>query len=298
MSDKNRNSKRGAKGPDLQNDGFQHQARKRFGQNFLHDQNIIQKIVQSIRPQDTDHVVEIGPGQGALTRHLLQTCAKLDAVELDRDLAAYLEQTLGADSRFALQQGDVLKFDFSTLTDTPHSLRVVGNLPYNISTPCMFHLLNYQSLIRDMTFMLQLEVVQRLAAQAGDPHYGRLGLMMQYYCRVEHLFDVPNTAFIPQPKVCSAIVRLTPHEKPPVQVQDVDCLQDVIRIAFTQRRKTLRNSLRTLISEAALSALGIDTTLRPEKLSLADYALISDSISRSRAKSRSAKPQEESNVQQ
>jgi len=298
VSETRSKSKRSSKGADLQNDGFQHQARKRFGQNFLHDQNIIQKILQSIRPQDSDHIVEIGPGQGALTRHLLQTCAKLDAVELDRDLAAYLVQTLGADERFALQQGDVLKFDFSTLTDKPHSLRIVGNLPYNISTPCMFHLLNYQALISDMTFMLQLEVVHRLAAQAGDPNYGRLGLMMQYYCQVEHLFDVPPTAFTPQPKVCSAIVRLTPHKTPPVQVIDVNCLQEVVRIAFTKRRKTLRNSLRTLISEAELNALGIDTTLRPEKLSLADYALISDSISQSRAQPRSAAPQEESNVKQ
>lgn len=288
MNQNTHKSKRGSRGRDLQKDGFQHQARKRFGQNFLHDQNIIHKIVQSIHPQASDHLVEIGPGQGAITRHLLQSCGKLDAVELDRDLAAYLEQTLGADPRFALQQGDVLKFDFSTLSDTPRSLRIVGNLPYNISTPCMFHLLNYQSLIRDMTFMLQLEVVHRLAAQPGDPHYGRLGLMMQYYCQVEHLFDVPPTAFTPQPKVCSAIVRLTPHQQPPVSVEDISCLQDVVRIAFTQRRKTLKNSLSTLISEAELSKLPIDTSLRPENLSLADYALISDSISRTRAQSRSA----------
>lgn len=281
-------------GADLQKDGFQHQARKRFGQNFLQDQNIILKILQSIRPTDTDHLVEIGPGQGALTRHLLQTCQKLDAVELDRDLAAYLEQTLGRDPRFSLQQGDVLKFDFSTLTDTPRSLRIIGNLPYNISTPCMFHLLNYQSLISDMTFMLQLEVVQRLAAGPGDPHYGRLGLMMQYYCQVEHLFDVPPTAFVPQPKVCSAIVRLTPHVTPPVDVDDVSCLQDVIRVAFTQRRKTLKNSLRTLISETELNKLTIDTSLRPEKLSLSDYAIISNSISRSRTSEQVAEQKEKS----
>lgn len=276
------------RGPDLQKDGFQHQARKRFGQNFLHDQNIILRILQSIHPQSSDHLVEIGPGQGALTRHLLQTCGKLDAIELDRDLAAYLEQTLGADPRFTLQQGDVLKFDFSTLSGEPRALRIIGNLPYNISTPCMFHLLNYQALISDMTFMLQREVVQRLAAGPGDPHYGRLGLVMQYYCQVEHLFDVPPSAFTPQPKVDSAIVRLTPHKTPPVDVDDVSCLQDVIRVAFTQRRKTLKNSLSTLISEAQLKELSIDTRLRPEKLSLADYALISNSISRSRANERVA----------
>lgn len=271
------------RGKDLQNDGFRHQARKRFGQNFLHDQNIIQRIVNSIDPKQTDHIVEIGPGQGAITRKLLDSCQHLDAVELDRDLAAYLEETLGSDERFTLHQGDVLKFDFSTLTDKPRSLRVVGNLPYNISTPCMFHLLNTSALIQDMTFMLQLEVVHRLAAQPGEDHFGRLGLMMQYYCEVEHLFDVPPTAFTPQPKVCSAIVRLTPHRVPPVQVQDVRCLQDVVRVAFTQRRKTLKNSLRTLISEADLNKLPIDMGLRPENLSLADYAMISDSISAGRS---------------
>lgn len=283
---------RGKPSRDLQGDGFQHKARKRFGQNFLHDQNIILKIVQSIRPTEKDHIVEIGPGQGAITRQLLQACGKLDAIELDRDLAAYLQQTLGDNPRFSLHQGDVLKFDFSSLTSTPGSLRIVGNLPYNISTPCMFHLLRYQGLIQDMSFMLQREVVHRLAAQAGDPNYGRLGLMMQYYCRVEHLFDVPATAFIPQPKVCSAIVRLTPHEKPPVQVADIQCLQDVVRIAFTQRRKTLKNSLSALISEAELSKLPIDIGLRPENLSLADYALISDSISRNKM-SRSTEQEEE-----
>jgi 16S rRNA (adenine1518-N6/adenine1519-N6)-dimethyltransferase len=278
------------RGPDLQKDGFHHQARKRFGQNFLHDQNIIGRIIRAIAPQSGDHLVEIGPGQGALTRHLLQHCGKLDAVELDRDLAAYLQSTLGADPRFALHEGDVLKFDLRSLlpqdaTARPHSLRVVGNLPYNISTPCMFHLLQFEQWIADMHFMLQLEVVQRLAAGPGDEHYGRLSLMMQYYCTVEHLFDVPGTAFVPQPKVCSAIVRLVPHVRKPVQVLDVGCLQEVVRSAFTQRRKTLKNSLRTLISEAALSALPIDISLRPENLSLADYALIADCITRSRQQS-------------
>ena len=285
----------------LQNDGFEHRARKRFGQNFLHDQNVIQRIINAIHPQPTDHMVEIGPGQGALTRKLLANCGKLDAVELDRDLAAYLQQTLGEDPRFALHLGDVLKFDFSTLCDTvsdkPRSLRVVGNLPYNISTPCMFHLLNYSHLIQDMTFMLQLEVVQRLAAQPGDEEFGRLGLMMQYYCEVEHLFDVPPGAFTPQPKVCSAIVRLTPHRELPVKVLDVRCLQDVVRVAFTQRRKTLKNSLRTLISEAELSKLPIDLGLRPENLSLADYARISDSITRAAGTGSKAAEQEESYVE-
>lgn len=271
-------AKKKARESGLQNDGFQHKARKRFGQNFLHDQNIIGRIVDSIRPNGSDHILEIGPGQGALTRKLIAHCQKLDAVELDRDLALYLQETVGQDERFELHQGDVLKFDFSTLTSEPNSLRVVGNLPYNISTPCMFHLLDYHEIIHDMTFMLQLEVVQRLAAQPGDSQYGRLGIMMQYFCAVEHLFDVPPTAFVPQPKVCSAIVRLTPHHKRPVEVKDIACLQDVVRVAFTQRRKTLKNSLSTLISEEELTKLPIDIGLRPEKLSLADYAMISDCI--------------------
>ncbi|MCB1733363.1 MAG: 16S rRNA (adenine(1518)-N(6)/adenine(1519)-N(6))-dimethyltransferase RsmA, partial [Halieaceae bacterium] len=202
-----------------------------------------------------DHIVEIGPGKGALTRQLVKKCGRLDTIELDRDLADYLARTLQQESRFHIHQGDALKFDLAELTDQPRSLRVVGNLPYNISTPVIFHLLQQQSLIRDMIFMLQLEVVNRLAASKDDKNYGRLGLMAQYYCNVEHLFNVPSAAFTPKPKVSSAIVRLTPHQTPPVTVQDVKCLQEVIRTAFTLRRKTLKNSLRNLITEAELQQL-------------------------------------------
>jgi len=294
MSQHRRRPRNDAQGG-LQQDGFQHQARKRFGQNFLHDQNIIRRIVDAVSPGAVDHIVEIGPGQGALTRQLLPGSGRLDVVELDRDLAEYLNATLGADERFTLHQGDVLKFDFDRLAET-RSLRVVGNLPYNISTPCMFRLLQFQHLILDMTFMLQREVVERLAAQPGDSEYGRLSLMMQYYCRVEHLFDVPPTAFVPQPKVWSAIVRLTPHVELPCPARSRAIFQEVVRVAFTQRRKTLKNSLRTLISEAELGKLAIDTSLRPENLSLADYVMISDSISAARADSQSS--EEESHVQE
>ena len=279
----------------LQQDGFLHQARKRFGQNFLHDQNIIRRIVDAVAPGATDHIVEIGPGQGALTRQLLPACGRLDVIELDRDLADYLNTTLGVDPLFTLHQGDVLKFDFAALSGS-RSLRVVGNLPYNISTPCMFRLLQFQHLIQDMTFMLQREVVERLAAQPGDSEYGRLSLMMQYYCGVEHLFDVPPTAFVPQPKVWSAIVRLTPHKELPCPARSPAIFQEVVRVAFTQRRKTLKNSLRTLISEAELGKLAIDTSLRPENLRLSDYVMISDSISAARADSQSS--EEESHVQE
>jgi 16S rRNA (adenine1518-N6/adenine1519-N6)-dimethyltransferase len=257
---------------------YQHQPRKRFGQNFLHDESVIQRIVAVVNPQPADHIVEIGPGRGAITRHLLQACDHFEAIELDRDLVAQLNRELLPLKPFILHQGDVLKFDFARLTDIPKSLRIVGNLPYNISTPVLFHLLTYQHLIKDMIFMLQLEVVERLAARAGDKNYGRLSLMTQYHCQVEHVFNVPSAAFTPRPKVTSAIVHLVPHEHPPVQAQDVACLQNVIRTAFTQRRKTLKNSLKTLISEEALKALGLDVTERPENLTLADYAAISDAI--------------------
>jgi 16S rRNA (adenine1518-N6/adenine1519-N6)-dimethyltransferase len=259
-------------------DAFRHTPRKRFGQNFLHDETVIERIIDSIDPQPQDHVVEIGPGKGALTRHLLHKCGRLDTIELDRDLVDYLARTLQQEKYFHIHQGDALKFDLSQLTDQPRSLRIVGNLPYNISTPVIFHLLRQQTLIKDMTFMLQLEVVNRLAAGLGDNNYGRLGLMAQYFCKVEHLFNVPSAAFTPKPKVSSAIVRLTPHDNPPVTVKDVECLQNVIRTAFTQRRKTLRNSLRSLVPEETLQQLSLDLTLRPENLSLADYARIADSI--------------------
>jgi len=258
---------------------FRHQARKRFGQNFLHDQNIIRRIIAAVAPQSTDHIVEIGPGQGALTRQLAGSGARIDAVELDRDLAAYLQQTLGKTSEFTLHLADILKFDLAPLVRPGERLRIIGNLPYNISTPCLFHLFRYHSLIKDMIFMLQLEVVQRLAAQVGDSHYGRLGIMAQYYCQIEPLFTVPPGAFTPQPKVNSAIVRLTPYETLPLPADDLSCFQHVVRTAFNQRRKTLRNCLRGLISAEQLSDLSIDANARPENLSLADYVTISNVIS-------------------
>ena len=260
----------------VSNNGMKHRARKRFGQNFLHDRGIIERIIQSIRPQAGDHLLEIGPGQGALTEYLITANAKLDCVELDRDLAKFLDKLYGSKPGFTLYQEDILKFDLAKLEADEHSLRVIGNLPYNISTPVLFYLLKSCALIRDMTFMLQLEVVQRLAAKVGEKNYGRLGLMLQYFCTVEHLFNVPASAFSPQPKVSSAVVRLTPHVKLPLQARSLENLQIVIRTAFSARRKTLKNSLKSIISEQALKALPLDISLRPENLSLADYILISD----------------------
>ncbi|MBV1787330.1 16S rRNA (adenine(1518)-N(6)/adenine(1519)-N(6))-dimethyltransferase RsmA [Marinobacterium sp. D7] len=256
-----------------------HKARKRFGQNFLHDAGIIRRILREINPKPGQHLVEIGPGLGALTEELLTEAGALEAVELDRDLIPVLRtKFFRYEDNFRIHEADALKFDFSSLRQDERPLRIVGNLPYNISTPLIFHLLSFSGLISDMHFMLQNEVVDRLAAQPGENHYGRLGIMAQYYCQVEKLFLVPPGAFQPAPKVDSAIVRLTPYQQLPMVAKDVNMLQEVVRTAFSQRRKTLRNNLKPLIDAATLEALGIDPQLRPERLSLAEFISISDAI--------------------
>ncbi|WP_426414704.1 16S rRNA (adenine(1518)-N(6)/adenine(1519)-N(6))-dimethyltransferase RsmA [Aestuariirhabdus sp. LZHN29] len=257
---------------------FEHRARKRFGQNFLHDAGVINRIIRAIAPKASDHMVEIGPGQGALTRDLVESGAHLDVVELDKDLVPLLLAQFSLKDNFALHQGDALRFDFRGLQQQEEKLRIIGNLPYNISTPLMFHLLSYHDLIEDMHFMLQKEVVDRLAAGPGDNHYGRLGIMVQYYCKVDFLFPVGSGAFNPAPKVESAIVRLRPHAELPHPAKDIKQLQLVVRTAFTQRRKTLRNALRTLIDATSIEALGIDASARPERISLAEFVAISDHI--------------------
>lgn len=255
----------------------EHQARKRFGQNFLHDQGIIRHILRAISPQPEQRVLEIGPGQGAITSELLVSGCQLDVIELDRDLIPILENKFADADNFHLHQGDALKFDIAALAgDT--QLRVVGNLPYNISTPLIFRLLEQHNCISDMHFMLQKEVVDRLAAGPGSKTYGRLSVMAQYFCEVESLFEVPPEAFSPRPKVQSAIVRLTPHAELPHPVKDTKLLQSVLRNAFNQRRKTLRNTLKTMISSDEIEALGIDAGARPEQISLADYAKIADAL--------------------
>ncbi|MCL6415411.1 16S rRNA (adenine(1518)-N(6)/adenine(1519)-N(6))-dimethyltransferase RsmA [Aestuariirhabdus sp. Z084] len=258
---------------------FEHRARKRFGQNFLHDAGVINRIIRAIAPKSSDHLVEIGPGQGALTRDLVDSGARLDVVELDQDLVPLLLANFSLKDNFHLHQGDALRFDFSQLQQQGEKLRVIGNLPYNISTPLMFHLLSYQDLIEDMHFMLQKEVVDRLAAGPGDKHYGRLGIMVQYYCQVDSLFPVGSGAFNPAPKVESAIVRLRPYKERPHMAQDVKQLETVVRTAFTQRRKTLRNALKSLITADSIESLGIDAASRPERITLAEFVAISDHIS-------------------
>lgn len=246
-----------------------HSPRKRFGQNFLRDPGIIQRIVRSIAPRADDLLLEIGPGQGALTAALLESPARLLAVELDRDLIPLLQQRFGHLERFRLLQGDALQLELAGLADSP--LRVVGNLPYNISTPLLFHLLRQRRQLVDMHFMLQREVVERLAASPGSKAWGRLGVMVQYHCRVTPLLTVPPEAFVPRPRVQSAVVRLQPHAEPPHRATDEALLARLVNLAFQQRRKTLRNALRELLDAEAMAGLGIDPRRRPETLSLAEF---------------------------
>ena len=254
-----------------------HRPRKRFGQHFLHDRNVIARIVAALAPRPDDHIVEIGPGKGALTRELATHLTHFDAVELDRDLLARLEAEFPRDG-LTLHNADALKFDFCKIASGGGKLRVIGNLPYNISTPLLFHLLDQAGCIEDMLFMLQKEVVERLRAAPGGKDYGRLSVMIQYRCAVEKLFDVAPGAFTPPPKVDSAVVRLVPHATPPVAVNDEAQFSQAVRAAFASRRKTLRNNLKGLLSAEDMTALGIDPTRRAETLSLAEFAALSNAM--------------------
>ena len=253
-----------------------HTARKRFGQNFLHDPYIIDQIVSAINPQVGENVVEIGPGLGALTEPVCELIDKLTVVELHRDLAQRLRTHPFIASKLNIVEKDALKFDFSELFSEEHPLRVFGNLPYNISTPLMFHLFSFAHKVQDMHFMLQKEVVNRLAASPGNKNYGRLSVMAQYHCHITPVIHVPPEAFNPPPKVDSAIVRLIPHKVRPVVVKSEESLNRVCAQAFNQRRKTIRNSLKESLSEAQLISLDINPELRAENLSLAQFGQIAD----------------------
>ena len=255
-----------------------HRARKRFGQNFLTDPHVVAGIVAAINPQQDDHIVEIGPGLGVLTESLLPSVTSLDAIELDRDIIPKLTEHCRGRGQLQIHEADALKFDFASLAEDGRPLRIVGNLPYNISTPLMFRLLSLRQLIQDMHFMLQKEVVDRLAATPGGKDYGRLSVMMQYHCRVEALMDVPPESFSPAPKVDSAVVRLVPYREPPVSVDDVDVLEKLVTQAFSQRRKTLRNTLKPMLSAEQMEALGIDPQRRAETLSLAEFASLANFV--------------------
>jgi 16S rRNA (adenine1518-N6/adenine1519-N6)-dimethyltransferase len=258
---------------------MEHRARKRFGQNFLRDHTVIDRIVRALSPKAGDRVVEIGPGLGALTGPLLKELGTLDVVELDRDLVPHLQETLGGLGALRVHNADALKFDFRALAGGD-KLRVVGNLPYNISTPLIFHLIEQADAIRDMHFMLQKEVVDRLAAAPDSADYGRLSVMVQYWCHVERLFTVPPGAFHPVPKVDSAVVRLVPHTTLPVRARDEQQFAQLVAQAFSQRRKTLRNTLKGMLDGETISAAGIDPGRRAETLTLAEFVTLADAVPR------------------
>lgn len=254
--------------------------RKRFGQHFLHDPGVIARIVTSMHMQASDTVVEIGPGQGALTTALLAQVERLQVIELDRDLIPALQRDCAALGELTVHAADALSFDYRQLAPAPAGLRVCGNLPYNISTPLLFHLLAQAEVIADMHFLLQKEVVQRLAAAPGGGDYGRLSVMVQYHCQVEQLFKVSAGAFWPVPQVESAVVRLRPHRPLPHPVQDYELFADLVRQAFGQRRKTLRNALKGWANEAALEATGIAPDTRAERVTVAAFVALANHLSR------------------
>lgn len=255
-----------------------HQARKRFGQNFLHDQGVIAKIVRSVNPRAGENLVEIGPGLAALTSPLIGECDALTVIELDRDLAAGLPGRVPHPERLTIIEADALRFDFTTLFQHDRPLRIVGNLPYNISTPLLFHLLTFGDQVKDMHFMLQKEVVDRITAQPNSKEYGRLSVMIQYFCKPTFLFAVPPGAFNPPPKVTSAIFRLEPHTVKPIVAKNEKALSRLVGHVFTQRRKTLRNSLKGMLNDGAFERTGIDPMARPETLSLEQFVALSDEM--------------------
>jgi 16S rRNA (adenine1518-N6/adenine1519-N6)-dimethyltransferase len=237
--------------------------RKRFGQHFLHDPAVIERIARAVNPRPGDRLVEIGPGRGALTRHLLAGSEALDAIEIDRDLAGLLRAEFASFPGFALHETDALEFDFSALARARGGrLRVVGNLPYNISTPLLFHLLQSTAAVEDLHIMLQREVIARMAAKAGDPDYGRLTVMLAPWVSIERLFDVGPGAFQPPPRVWSAVARLTVRAEPAFPVSEHFGV--VVAAAFAHRRKTIRNALRDLLSLEQIEAAGLDPGARPE----------------------------------
>ena len=252
-----------------------HVARKRFGQNFLIDQGIIGAIVSAIDPKRDETVVEIGPGLGAITEPLMARVDHLHVVEIDRDLIARLKKQHSPE-RMTIHEGDALAFDFASIGK---DLRLVGNLPYNISTPLLFHLADYVDIVRDMHFMLQKEVVERMVAEPGDADFGRMSVMLQYRFWLEWLIDVPPESFDPPPKVQSAVVRLIPKPVSELTAKSQEKLAQVVLTAFSQRRKMLRNTMRSLLCEAAFAELGIDPTRRAEDIPVEGYVRIANYLS-------------------
>ena len=258
--------------------GFSEPPKKNLGQHFLHDGGIIQGIVRAVNPQPGDRLVEIGPGQGAITFPLLDRHGSLTVIEFDRDLIFPLTQAAHAHGTLTVIHRDVLQVDFTALAGDEGPLRLVGNLPYNLSTPILFHALEHAPVIRDMVFMLQKEVVDRMGAEPGSKVYGRLSVMLQAYCTVDPLFAVPPTAFHPPPKVDSAIVRMVPRAPDTIGILDHERFAHVVRDAFGQRRKTLRNALSKICDSAAIEAAGVRPDARAEQLPVADFVRLANSL--------------------
>jgi 16S rRNA (adenine1518-N6/adenine1519-N6)-dimethyltransferase len=254
-------------------------ARKRFGQHFLHDPGTIDRILHAISPKPTDRLVEIGPGRGALTGKLLDATGALDAIEIDRGFASELRERFAGRDTFRLHEADALRFDFGALArERTGKLRVVGNLPYNISTPLLFHLLSHREAVEDLHVMLQKEVVDRMVAMPGTGEYGRLTVMLAPWTQIERLFEIGPGAFQPPPRVRSAVARIRIRSVPAFTVDER--FAGVVAAAFSQRRKTLRNAVRTLVPEPAIRAAGIDPAARPETLTPAQFALLANSAGR------------------
>lgn len=252
--------------------------RKRFSQNFLTDHRILQKIIRSIAPHENDHIVEIGPGHGALTQYLFPLVDQLDLIEIDRDLVRQLQHQFSSNHRVTIHQADALHFNLHDITNEKKSLRIVGNLPYHISTPLLFHLFEFSELIKDMYFMLQKEVVLRLTAEVGSHNYGRLSVMSQFYCNNQLLFSVSPQAFSPRPKVESAFLAMYPRDKPIIEPINMTTFANVVREAFNYRRKTLSNALKRFINAENLNSLHIDPHLRPQEISPEGFVKISNAI--------------------
>lgn len=260
----------------MTSDGLpRHQARKRFGQHFLHDNRVVQRMIAAIAPHVEQHLVEIGPGLGALTVPLLERCQSLDVVELDRDVIPVLQERCQNIGALRVHAVDALKFHLHAITTSKQRLRIVGNLPYNISTPLLFHLLDEVDVIEDMHFMVQKEVAERICAVPGNGNYGRLSVMMQYRCATEKLFHVGPGAFSPPPKVDSSVIRLRPLRPNPWPDHNTAFLTQIVAAAFSQRRKTLRNALRSVLTIDQMLAAGVDPQSRAEGLSVQDYVRLS-----------------------
>ncbi len=252
---------------------MKHIPRKRFGQNFLQDNYVINQIIECINPQTDQTIVEIGPGLAALTKPLIERLGHINVVELDRDIIDFLKKNFNS-QQITIHEGDALKFDFAM---SGQKIRVVGNLPYNISTPIMFYLSNFSN-IQDMTFMLQKEVVERICATPNNKDYGKLSIMLQYKYKCRHLLDVAPESFYPAPKVNSAIVSLTPRSDYDWQIVNEQKLNHVVSQAFNQRRKTINNSLKNLLSTEQIQSCGIDPTVRAENITLENFIKLSQLI--------------------